>query len=184
MRIKIVLVTALFLAFTSIGFTQSATPTFTQYAAEVETIKNVRVNLKSHKDANSFRTNLRNAAKGPVNLAGHYILATWGCGTNCSQSAIIDARNGAVFFPTELAGLTNGFCELPEVSNPTDAPTMPDTLEAPILYKADSRLLVLSGYKGGDFNNKSGRCGVYYLEWTGMEFKQVKFVEGKRSETP
>jgi len=184
MRIKIVLLTALFLVFSSTGFTQSETPTFTQYAAEVETIKNIQVNLTSHKYANSYRTNLRKAAKEGVNFAGHYILTSWGCGTNCSQSAIIDARDGAVFFPTEFAGLNNGFCELPEVSDPTDAPQMPDDLEAPVLYKAASRLLVLRGYKGGDFNNKNGRCGVYYLEWTGTEFKQVKFVEGKRSETP
>ena len=173
----------LLLAFSSIGFAQSETPTFKRYAAEVKTINNTRVNLKSHKDANTFRTNLRNAAKAGVNFAGHYILTTWGCGTNCSQSAIIDARNGQVFFPAEFAGLINGFCDVPEVSDPTDAPQMPDDLEAPILYKADSRLLILRGYKGGDFN-KNGHCGVYYLEWTGTEFKQVNFVEGKRSETP
>ena len=98
MKIKIVLLVALFLAFSSDGFAQS-TPTLTQYAVKVENIKNVRVNLKSHKNANMFRTNLRNAAKEGVNFAGHYILTTWGCGTNCTQSAIIDARNGRVFFP-------------------------------------------------------------------------------------
>ena len=126
MRIRIVLLTALLLAFSSIGFAQS-TPTFTQYAAEVETIKNTQVNLKSHKYANNYRTNLRNAAKEGVNFAGHYILTTWGCGTNCSQTAIIDARNGQVFFPEELGGSIFGFCELPD-----------DT--EPIVYKADSRL--------------------------------------------
>ncbi len=171
MRIKIALLAALFWACSSIGFAQSATPTFTQYAAKVENIKDVKVNLKSNKDARRFRTNLRNAAKEGVNFAGHYILTTWGCGTNCSMSAIIDARNGKVFFPGELEGTIFGFCDLPA-----------DT--EPIVYKADSRLLVLNGFKGGDFNKKDGRCGIYYLEWTGTRFKQVKFVEKKRSETP
>jgi hypothetical protein len=171
MRIKIVLLTALFLTFGSNGFAQSATPTFTQYAARVEKNGNVRVNLKSHKNANMFRTNLRNAAKEGVNFAGHYILTTWGCGTNCSQSAIIDARNGRVFFPDELEGSVFGFCELA------------DNVE-PIVYKANSRLLVLSGFKGGDFDKKDGRCGIYYLEWTGTNFKQVRFAEKKRYETP
>lgn len=171
MRIKIVLPVVLILAFSSIGFAQSTTPPFTQYAAKVEKINNVRVNLKSHKDANRFRTNLRNAAKEGVNFAGHYILTTWGCGTNCSVSAIIDARNGRVFFPDQLEGTGFGFCELPD-----------DT--EPIVYKADSRLLVLSGFKGGDLNKQDGRCGVYYLEWTGTNFKQVKFEEKKRTETP
>jgi hypothetical protein len=171
MRTKIVLPTALFLTFSSIGFAQSTTPTFTQYAARVEKIRNVRVNLKSHKNANTYRTNLRNAAKQGVNFAGHYILTTWGCGTNCSVSAIIDARNGEVFFPDQLEGSGFGFCELPD-----------DT--EPIVYRADSRLLVLSGFKGGDLNLRAGRCGIYYLEWTGTNFKQVKFVEKKRIETP
>ncbi|HYX72693.1 MAG TPA: hypothetical protein VE732_07980 [Nitrososphaera sp.] len=171
MRIKIVLLMALFLAFGSVGFAQSTTPTFTQYAARVERIKSVKVNLRSHKNAKTFRTNLRNAAREAVNFAGHYILTTWGCGTNCSQSAIIDARNGRVFFPDQLEGAGFGFCELPD-----------DT--EPIVYKANSRLLVLSGFKGGDLNLENGRCGIYYLEWTGTKFRQVHFVEKKRTEMP
>lgn len=168
---KIVLLTALFLALSSIGFAQSTTPTFTQYAVKVQKIKNVRVNLKSHKNANMFRTNLRNAAKEGVNFAGHYILTTWGCGTNCSQSAIIDARNGRVFFPDQLEGAGFGFCELPD-----------DT--EPIVSQAGSRLLILSGFKGGDLSVDNAPCGVYYLEWTGTNFKQVKFEQKKRIETP
>ena len=171
MKIKIVLLTALLLAVSSVGFTQSATPAFTQYAVKVAQIKNVKVNLKSHRDANRFRTNLRNAAKEGVNFAGHYILTTWGCGTNCSQSAIIDARNGRVFFPDQLAGTGFGFCEFP------------DDIE-PIVYRADSRLLVLNGFKGGDLNMENAPCGIYYLEWTGRNFRQVRFERKKRLETP
>src|SRR4051812_38998112 len=104
MKIKIVLLTALLTTVSLIGIAQSTTPTFTQYAVKVEKIENIKVNLRSHKYANSYRTNLRNAAKEGVNFAGHYILTTWGCGTNCSQTAIIDARNGQVFFPEELGG--------------------------------------------------------------------------------
>lgn len=169
MKINIVLITALFLAFSLIGFAQSKTPTFKQYAAKVETIKNVKVNLKSHKNANMFRTNLRNAAQDGVNFAGHYILTTWGCGTNCSVTAIIDARSGRVFFPDQLEGIGIGYCELPDDAEP-------------IVSQADSRLLVLSGFKGGDLNLKNAPCGVYYLEWTGTKFKQVKFEKKKRTE--
>src|SRR5687768_4939658 len=147
MRRRIVLLITLLAAFSSIGFAQS-TPTLKQYAAKVEKIRNVRVNLKSHKNANLFRTNLRNAAKEGVNFAGHYILTSWGCGTNCSQSAIIDARNGRVFFPRELEGAGLGFCELPDETEPT-------------VFQADSRLLIFSGFKGGDLDRKEARCGVY-----------------------
>jgi hypothetical protein len=160
-----------FLLNSSIGFAQSKTPTFRQYAAQVETAKTARVNLKSHKDANNFRTNLRRAAKEGVNFAGHFIFTTWGCGTNCAQSAIIDARTGRVFFPGELEGSGFGFCDLPDETEP-------------LVYKANSRLLILSGFKGGDLDLKNGRCGIYYLEWTGAKFKQVKFVGKKRREMP
>ena len=171
MKIKIVLLTAIFLTFSSSVLAQTPTPAFTQYAAKVAEIKNVRVNLRSHKNANMFRTNLRNAAKEGVNFAGHYILTTWGCGTNCSQSAIIDARNGRVFFPRELEGAGFGFCDLPD-----------DT--EPIVSQADSRLLILNGFKGGDLSVENAPCGIYYLEWTGTKFKQVKFEKKQRSDIP
>src|SRR5262249_22730077 len=111
---------------------------------------------------------LRNAAKEGVNFAGHYILTTWGCGTNCSDSAIIDARNGRVFFPQELsaAGFGSNWCDLPD-----------DTEW--ILYNANSRLLILSGFKGGDLE-QDGPCGIYYFEWTGTKFRQLKFVKKNR----
>lgn len=142
---------------------------FAQYAAKVEPIKNVRVNLKSHKYANTFRTNLRSAAKERVNFAGHFILTTWVCGTNCSQTAVIDARDGRVFFPDQLPEIGIGYCESQEDAEP-------------LVSQADSRLLVLNGFKGGDLNLKKASCGIYYLEWTGAKFKQVKFEKKKRIE--
>jgi hypothetical protein len=173
MKIKCLFLAALILAFGAAVFAQSKTPAFKQYAAKVEKIRNVKVNLKSHKTANMFRTNLRNAAKEGVNFAGHYILTTWGCGTNCSQSAIIDARSGRVFFPEQLEGIGIGFCELPDAA-----------FEEPLVYKPESRLLVLNGFKGGDLERENGRCGIYYFEWTGAAFKQIRFVQKKRIRTP
>lgn len=171
MRIGILLPLALVLTLSLTGFAQSGTPTFTQYAVRVENIRNVKVNLKSHKNANMFRTNLRNAAKEGVNFAGHFILTGWGCGTNCGDYAVIDARNGRVFFPDQLGGIGIGFCELPDNTEP-------------VVYKANSRLLILSGFKGGDLEKDNAPCGVYYLEWTGTAFRQIKFVPKKRTPTP
>ena len=161
---------AILLAAASIGFTQSKTPAFTQYPAKAEKISKINVDL-STRMARGYRTNLRNAAKEGVNFAGHYVLTTWGCGTNCSESVIIDARNGKVTFPRELAGMAFGFCEFPD-----------DT--EPIVYKANSRLLVMNGFKGGDLDKKNTKCGIYYFEWNGTALKQVKFVERKRTDTP
>lgn len=183
MKIKSVLLTALVLVFGSICLGQSKKLTFKQYAVPVENLKNIKVNLQSNKNAKTYRTNLRNAAKGKVNFAGHFILTTWGCGTNCSQSAIIDARDGRVFFSGEFEGVVQGFCDLPPDANPTDSSEMPDEY-APFVYKADSRLLVLNGFRGGDFDDKKARCGAFYLEWTGKQFKQIKFTPGKRTDAP
>ncbi len=147
------------------------TPSFKQYSSSIEKAKARKIDFSSHQRARTFRTNLTNALKDGVNFAGHYILATWGCGTNCNESAIIDARNGKVFFPKELEGAGFGFCELSDETEP-------------LVYKSNSRLLVLSGFKGGDLESEKTPCGIYYFEWTGTSLKKVGFVKKKRTSTP
>ena len=183
MKFKLILLTALFSAFGSVCLAQSKTLTFKQYAVAAENLENVKVNLSSHREARRFRTNLRNAAKGKVNFAGHFIITTWGCGTGCSQSAIIDQRDGRIFFPNEFSGVGQGFCEPPENANPLDSPQMLDEEYAPIIYKTDSRLLVLNGLSSNSLESE-GKCGTHYLEWTGKQFKQLEFTLGKRTDAP
>jgi len=161
----------IFILSACLGASAQRIPTFSQYPSKVEKSRNIQVNLKSHKSARMFRTNLRNSAKEGVNFAGHFVVSNWGCGTNCSQTAIIDARNGRVFFPDILAGAAFGFCELGDA-------------DEPIVYKPNSRLLILYGFKGGELDKPHSKCGIYYLEWTGTAFRQVKFVEKKRTEMP
>ena len=45
-----------------------------------------------------FRTQLREASRTRPNYAGHVIVVTWGCGTDCEVSAFVDARSGKVSF--------------------------------------------------------------------------------------
>jgi len=171
MKTDIVL-SALFLLCVSLpAFAQRGTPTFSQYSTRVEKVRNIQVNLKSHKNARMFRTNLRNSAKEGVNFAGHFVVSNWGCGTNCSETAIIDARSGRVFFPSILEGAAFGFCETPEESEP-------------IVYKPNSRLFILYGFKGGELDKPNSKCGIYYFEWTGTTFHQLKFDEKKRTDMP
>lgn len=167
---KYLLSLALLLTAGSIGMAQSKTPDFHQYPAKLEKVRNIKVDL-STRNARMYRTNLRNAAKEGVNFAGHYVLTTWGCGTNCSESAIIDARNGKVTFPRELGGAIFGFCDTPDDAEP-------------FVFKANSRLLVMNGFKSGDLDKKTGKCGIYYFDWNGTALKQVKFVQKKRTDTP
>src|SRR5262249_38346996 len=44
-----------------------------------------------------YRTMLREAASKKPDFAGHYIVATWGCGAGCVMGAIIDAKTGRVY---------------------------------------------------------------------------------------
>lgn len=171
MKIKTLLLISILLTIGAAAGHGQKTPTFRQYAAKTEKIGNIKVNLKSHKYASRYRTNLRTAAKEGVNFGGHFVLTTWGCGTNCSESAIIDARTGRVFFPEPLEGAGFGFCEMPDDAEPLE-------------YKPDSRLLVLNGFKGGDLDRENSACGVYYYEWTGTALKQIRFVRKKRTDMP
>jgi hypothetical protein len=51
--------------------------------------------LNSH-SKRLFRTVLRDAAKDGPNFDGKYVVASWGCGTECQQFAIINLETGAV----------------------------------------------------------------------------------------
>jgi hypothetical protein len=143
-------------------------PTFAKYRVKVTKAKPKPVNLRSHKEARTFRTRLREANKRGVNFAGHYIIATWGCGTGCLYGAVINTLNGRVYFPGELKGVGAGFGELSDT----------DLLQ----YRKNSRLLIVSGYTGGTAESDSPEYGVSYLLWQGTKFKRTKFV--KKNEDP
>lgn len=150
--------------FSVVTFAQK-TPTYSQYSIKVEKKTTKKVNLKSHSEAKFFRTNLKNAlANSEVNFAGKYILTYWGCGSGCTQGAIIDAKTGNVFFPLELQGVYAGGLSLGEH----------DMLE----YKNNSNLLVIYGYAGGGFKPEiATHHGIYYYQWNGKAFKLLKFIK-------
>lgn len=179
---KHLILTAMVLALSTAAFAQRK-PMYASYSSRIETIRNIKVDL-STRNARMYRTNLRNAAKEGVNFAGHFILTGWGCGTNCSEWAIIDARNGHVYFPDKFAGVGYGFCDLPDHAMPGDAPNLADDASGPLYYKKNSRLVVLTGYTGGGLDNKRAKCGVYYFEWTGTSLRQIKLIAGKRTDRP
>lgn len=57
-----------------------------------------QVDLKSHPKARLFRTMLREGAKTGPNFAGHYTIVQWGCGSSCLMVAVVNCRNGRVYF--------------------------------------------------------------------------------------
>ena len=86
-------------------------PSFKAYPARVEAKKAKAINFRQSPDARSFRTRLTQAIRGDVNFAGHYIVASWGCGTGCISGAMIDARNGYVYWPEQFNALGVGYTE-------------------------------------------------------------------------
>jgi hypothetical protein len=49
------------------------------------------------KDQRKFRTMIRRGANSPVEFAGHYTVPRWGCGTGCTEFAIVDSISGQVY---------------------------------------------------------------------------------------
>lgn len=114
------------------------------------------IRFRADPDTRRFRTVLREALAEGVDFAGHYIIASWGCGTSCLVNAIIDARTGNVYWPKQLGVIYSLFDE-------------------PINYRADSRLLVLSvpTSEKGDVRRDS------YYEWKGHRLRLLRTVQGK-----
>lgn len=57
------------------------------------------VNFSSNDYALTFKTALTQGAKKGPDFAGHYTVVSWGCGTMCQTTAIVDAETGDVYFP-------------------------------------------------------------------------------------
>ncbi len=137
---------------TTASYAQSKIPRFDQYPVFKKFFgKPASVNLRSHPMARKYRTMLRQAVREDgINFAGHYIATTWGCGTQCQYVAIIDARNGKVYFAPFNTGYGISFrlnsrlliTEPPEKLNERfmeDEPHRPDS----VYFKWNGKQLIL-----------------------------------------
>lgn len=50
-----------------------------------------------NKNQRTFRTMIRRGAKSSVQFAGHYTVPLWGCGSGCTQFAIVNSITGRVY---------------------------------------------------------------------------------------
>jgi hypothetical protein len=55
-----------------------------------------RLDRNATPEAWRLRTMIRQGARNGPNFAGHYTVASWGCGTECQMHAVLDARTGKV----------------------------------------------------------------------------------------
>lgn len=147
---------------------ETGAPRFEDYTVAVRGGKVAPLNLRSHPLARKFRTILgQQVREEGVNFAGHYTLASAGCGTGCSIISLIDARSGRAYFPDALSGWTGivGDYEPPEG-------------EEPWMFRAESRLLRIIGRPniGRTREERYGPSGIYYYEWRNRRLRLVRFT--------
>ena len=128
--------------------------------------KPAKVDIKSHPHAHKFRTMLRQGVENGVNFAGHYIIATWGCGTSCLELGIIDAHTGKVFFPKELVrviGISAGDFESVGWTEEEGDCLFKTADILSIGFRKESSLLVAFGFPHDD--STEHELGFYYFSW-------------------
>jgi hypothetical protein len=123
-------------------------PKFKEYPANIYNGSKAPIHLDTQ-EVGQYRTQLRDAIKGPINFGGHYVFTQLGAGTRCDTGAIIDVATGEVYFLPFAACNWAGF-------------------DRPFEFRKNSRLLVVAGQVGED-----GPRGAHFFEFTGKEFKIV-----------
>ncbi len=141
-------------------------PKFEDSPAEIYLGENARLSFQS-KVAREYRTRLSQWAKEKPNFAGHYVLATWGCGAGCTQIVIFDVETGIAYSPsgasTNVAvNVHHDFLEGSDMWHATGAES----------FRPDSRLLVLVGMPEERENDR----GISYFVWERNKMKRIRFV--------
>ncbi len=156
--IVICLVAVIAISATMLNVTaQTGVPRFSDYPVS-ERYAGKTAPLVLSGEARMFRTRLKDAASGKPNFAGHFIVTTWGCGTECIGGAIIDAKTGRVFMlPFTLC------CW---------APGTVDENFKPVEFRLNSNLLVLAGTR----NEKDGDYATRFYRFQNNRLVLLKTV--------
>lgn len=145
---------------------KSEPPTFETYPADVYAGKPAPLKVNSHPLARTYRTSIREQLRDEgINFAGHYTLAVMGCGTGCSITAIVDARNGRAYFPQVFNGWTSVtgdyiFAEGEDIRT----------------FRTNSTLIKIIGRPRLGPTERWGPSGVYYYEWKDNQLRQLSYV--------
>jgi len=139
-------------------------PRFEEFPAPRQRITRQGGPILSTREARMFRSVIGAAvAQGP-NFAGAYTVAVWGCGGSCTDFAVVDDRSGRITFTAGLRPIAG--------DHGGDAPDYGAGLYYNLRFRPDSRLLIVVGAPRED----EARDGVTYLEWTGTQFRELRFI--------
>lgn len=127
-----------------------AAPRFEDFPAPRYTGQTANVRLMD-KQSRQYARILRTESHRPINFAGGYVLATWGCGASCVMGAAIDAKTGSVTW-------------LPFTVCCRDL-----RIVEPLEFHLDSRLLVVHG----NINETGAATDVHYYGFDGQRFAPI-----------
>jgi len=141
-------------------------PQFREFPARRYLGKNASLHLGNDSEARLYRTRVFAWSKEKPNFAGHYVLATWGCGTECTQLTIIDVKSGKVYQPEGLSTIS---------ANKVDGELTGGNWFASgvVRFVSDSRMLILLGTP----EERNEDRGVSYYVWgENHRLKRIRFV--------
>lgn len=119
-----------------------------------------------------FRSVLRDGAKNGPDFAGHYTVVVWGCGADSFSLAVVDARNGKVYFPAfRCITLAGGYDALSIGGKEVDNPA----------YRQDSNLLIFAGAEDRPSVKPEDRSVQFWVFKNG-NFKLVYSIPAPRKE--
>jgi hypothetical protein len=143
-------------------------PRFADFPVPSEHIARPATPVIAGRTAREFRSQLRAAASGGPNFAGHYNIARWGCGAGCLMWGLIDERTGQVHFEPAIESIDAYAVDF-------DAPDA-----ASLNFRRDSRLLIILGAP----NEDEARNGASFYVWNGRSFRLLKFVPASQACRP
>jgi hypothetical protein len=129
------------------------------------------IDFSSSPDLRNWKTVLSKGYAQGVNFAGRYVIVTWGCGSECTQNAIIDAETGKVFWPAEIALLLSTETRF----SPQGLAKLRVSDDASLHFNKDSSLLIVIGKLGED----AEKAGIYFFRWDGKRLHLISKAERK-----
>ncbi len=149
MRSSLVLAAALLLAAADPATAQA--PRFEDYPARITAPARNAPAVIATAEERRYRTRIRAAAAQRPDFAGAYVMAIWGCGTDCVWGAAVDTRSGRVtFLPAVICCIF----------------AAGDAYADKVEYRGDSRLMILTGMR----DEAESDLGRHYYRLEGGRF--------------
>lgn len=152
-------------------------PNFEQFGVfEKYEEKSNSINFEHNEFAQRFKTHLLDASEQQANFAGHYIVTTWGCGTQCRVISLIDKKTGNVFNDRQLSNVINSSAG--DANYPSDVINQLHSFS--LDFNIDSNLMIVWGCVGDECSSSTE--GVSYFLWEHDKFRKIFHVplNGKR----